>query len=828
MDVFDLVAKITLDDSGFHSGLDKVKGAFGTIAGVGAKAIGAATAAVGAFTASAVKAGAGFDTSMSQVAATMGYTTEQINTAGSEASETFNKLRDFAQEMGRTTMFSASQSADALNYMALAGYDAETSIGMLPNVLNLAAAGSMDLASASDMVTDAASALGMTLEDGSVDVERVTSMIDGMAVTASKSNTSVSQLGSAILTIGGTAKQLRGGFVEMADGTKVAYDGTTELSAALGILADNGVKGSEGGTALRNVLNTFSGNKFAKTFGAMGVAVYDASGEMRSMKDILKDMNGVMEGMTTEEKTGLINSTFNARDLKNVNALLATTTDRWDQLTMSIEDSKGAAQEMANTQLDNLEGDITTFKSAWEGLQIAISDTVKGPLREFVQFGTQAIGDLTQALNEGGIEGFMEQLGTTLSEGISFIATYMPSFIEGGIKLLQALGEGMLQALPSILGSLAQIATMIIQNLGGGLIEALPVILDAASQIITMLVQGVTEHIPDLIPVITDIIVNIANFITQNLPLLLNAAIQIILAIAMGIAGALPQLVPAVADIVMSIVDTLISNVDMLIDAAIALTIGLAEGFINALPILLEKAPIIVEKFMQAIVNNAPKLLIAAAKLVITMVSGIVSNLPKVVNAGIRMIGSVVAGLMQAREKIKEAATNIVTMFGDTIKAAIANAKQWGQDLIDGFVSGIKESIGKVVEVVGGVAKKVKDNIGFSVPKEGPLHDFATYAPDMMSLFAQGIKENEDLVRNQLEKSFNFSDVLATQNVSMAGSGGSSPVGNSIVMNIYPSAGMDEKALAKEISYRLSDQEARTKVIQRDTRTKATWRLANA
>ena len=229
MDLMDVFVKIGADTSGLESGVSKSKGLIGGIGSVVAgatAAIAGATAAVGAFAASSVSVGMSFDSSMSQVAATMGTTTDQIG-----------ELRDFALEMGSKTAFSATQAAEALNYMALAGYDADTSMSMLPNVLNLAAAGNMELATASDMVTDAQSALGLSLEE-------TTELVDMMAKTSSKSNTSVQQLGDAILTIGGTAKTLAGG--------------TTELNTALGILADNGIKGSEGGTKLRNVILSLS------------------------------------------------------------------------------------------------------------------------------------------------------------------------------------------------------------------------------------------------------------------------------------------------------------------------------------------------------------------------------------------------------------------------------------------------------------------------------------------------------------------------------------------------------------------------------------------
>lgn len=233
MTVFELMAVLGINTKAYEKGLadakgaaegfaGKVGGAVNTVATATKTAMVAGGAAVGAFGLDATKTAMNFDTSMSQVVATMGYGVDELHTAGSEASNTYKQLSDFAQQMGASTKFSASESADALNFMALAGYDAQTSMEMLPNVLNLAAAGSMELADASDMVTDAQSALGLSLDETS-------QLVDKMAAASSKSNTSVSQLGSAILTVGGTAKTLAGG--------------TTELSTALGLLADNGIKG---------------------------------------------------------------------------------------------------------------------------------------------------------------------------------------------------------------------------------------------------------------------------------------------------------------------------------------------------------------------------------------------------------------------------------------------------------------------------------------------------------------------------------------------------------------------------------------------------------
>lgn len=387
MNVFELVASLTLDTKEYERGLKSAKGmATSTsqditksVANVKKGALvatGAIVAGITAFGVSSVKAGMEFDTSMSQVAATMGKTNAELQQEVGEVDLAWGhfsgNLREYAQEMGKHTAFSATEAADALNYMALAGYDAQKSMQMLPNVLNLAAAGSMDLATASDMVTDASSALGLTTEE-------TTALVDKMAMASSKSNTSVAQLGDAMLTVGGTAKNLKGG--------------TTELSTALGILADNGIKGSEGGTILRNAILSLTAptSKAQKELDALGVSVFDSEGNMRSMNDIMMDLDSSMSNLTGEERAAAMSKIFNKRDLKGVEALLAGAGDRWDELSGYIDDAQGSAQKMADTQLDNLQGDITLLKSAWEGLQISISDKLTPALRGLVQALTWAI-----------------------------------------------------------------------------------------------------------------------------------------------------------------------------------------------------------------------------------------------------------------------------------------------------------------------------------------------------------------------------------------------------------------------------------------------------
>jgi TP901 family phage tail tape measure protein len=323
------------------------------------------TAGITALGTAAVSTASNFESSMSQVQATMGITKDAMSNVNGQSVNTMETLSALAKKMGSETAFSASDCADALNYLALAGYNTEQMCDTLPTVLNLAAAGNIDLATASDMVTDALSALGIGVDESE-------KMVDQMAKTASSTNTSVAQLGEGILTIGATAKSIKGG--------------TAELNTALGILANNGIKGAEGGTHLRNVILSLQSptDTAAACMEQLGVDVYDSEGNMRSLNDILGDLNKSMEGMTSADKSNIISTIFNKTDLSSVNALLANTGDTWDDLQQSILDSGGSAQQMADTQLDNLSGQITILKSALEGLAISFGELLMPVIKQVI------------------------------------------------------------------------------------------------------------------------------------------------------------------------------------------------------------------------------------------------------------------------------------------------------------------------------------------------------------------------------------------------------------------------------------------------------------
>lgn len=376
------------------------------------KQVSKASAAVAAAGAVSVKTAADFDSSMSQVQATLGIMKDAQSQLNGESVNTMDALRSLAKEMGGSTAFSASQCADAINYLALAGYDTQQIYDTLPTVLNLAAAGNMDLARASDMVTDAMSALELETEDADT-------MVDQMAKTASSSNTSIDQLGEALLTIGATGRMVKGG--------------TTELNTALGILANNGIKGAEGGTHLRNVIMSLTSptDKAKAALKELGVSVFDAEGNMRGMDEILGDLNSSMSSMTAEQKTDFLSTIFNKTDMAAINALLANTGDAWDDLSDKIANSGGAAQQMANTQLDNLNGQLTILKSGVEGLAITVGEKMMPYIQKLIAW----IQNITDKLS--GMDGRTLNLIVTIG---SIVAILGPALVIIG-KLIVFIGN---------------------------------------------------------------------------------------------------------------------------------------------------------------------------------------------------------------------------------------------------------------------------------------------------------------------------------------------------------------------------------------------------
>ena len=672
MGVLDLVAKLSLDSSDYDSGLGKAKSIAGTAGTAIAVGIGAATSAVTAFAGASVKTGSDFDKSMSQVAATMGLTMDEMSTEVGSVDTAFGtfsgNLREYAQFMGQNTAFSASQAADALNYMALAGYDAQTSMSMLPNVLNLAAAGNFDLARASDMVTDTQTAFGISLE-------RTNQMVDEMAKAASTGNTSVEQLGDAFLVVGGLAQELNGGMVTLADGTQQPVDGLQELEIALTAMANAGVKGSEAGTHMRNMLLKLSDptDDGVAALERMGVTVFDTEGKMRSLSDIFGDLSNELDNMSQEEKIQTIADLFNTRDLASAEALLNAVGQDWDSIGESILNADGAAQQMADTQLDNLAGDMTLFQSALEGAQIAISDVLTPSLREFVQFGTDGLSQLTSAFQEGGLTGAMGVFGTLLSDGLNMIIEMLPTAIDAGMQLIGAFGQGIIDNIPTLVDASIQIMNQLVD----GIITALPALATGAVQIIVGLANGIAKALPQLVPAVVQVIAQIATLIVDNLPLILEAGMNILEGLVEGILEALPVLIEALPELIESIVNFLVESLPILIEGAIEIINAVIEALPEILQALIDALPTIIQTVITALIENLPIIIDGIVQLVLAVVQAFPQIMTALYQALPTIVQTIASTLVENYPTILDGIGQVITQIATqlpTIAMAIVEA----------------------------------------------------------------------------------------------------------------------------------------------------------
>ena len=374
VDLGSIVAHLKLEMNDFNSNLNKAKDAIDStsknfrgveeagkkFSSVGKFLTAGVTTPVVAIGSSVVKTQAQFQDAMAKVQALSGASGKELTL-----------LENTAKKMGSTTVFSASECADALGYMALAGWDANQSSSALPGVLNLAAASSMDLADASDMVTDYLSAFGMKASDAG-------KMADMLAFAQANSNTTTQQLGEAFKNCSVNAKGM-------------GQDMYT-TTALLGALSNQGLKGSEAGTALnavfRDMTNHMENGQIQ--IGKTNVALVDSHGNFRDMKDIIADVNKATDGMSESEKQAALSTVFTADSIKAMGILLNTGADEIRGFDGELRNSKGTAGEMANTMNNTLSGALKGLSSAWEGLKLNLVDT-NGPLTALIQKLTELV-----------------------------------------------------------------------------------------------------------------------------------------------------------------------------------------------------------------------------------------------------------------------------------------------------------------------------------------------------------------------------------------------------------------------------------------------------
>ncbi len=675
---------------GALKGLTGLAGVAGKIGGATMKAtaagIGAATtAAVGLGTA-AVNVGKEFETAMSQVSATM-----LLDQGTEEGKAAFQTLEDAARECGASTAFSATEAAEGLNYLALAGYDAEKAAGALPTILNLAGAGAMGLADASDLVTDAMSALNIEATQNNLE-----EFADKLAMTASKANTSVPQLGEAILTVGSTASTLKGG--------------TTELATMAGILADVGIKASEGGTHIRNMIQSLQmprNSDAEDLLDTFGLSAYE-DGEMRGVNEIFGDLNKQLAGASTEKIDKTLSTIFKQTDVAAARAMLVATANsvetlgnaidsslaesgtslanlginladmakgfdtamtqeqfaaqamkefgvtgeqagliysglqsvvggagfRFEELSGYIEDSAGACQEMYEKQMDNLEGDLKTLGSAASDLGISFYKDVNGPLREVTQTASNMVTQLNDAYKSGGMTAMLTEIGDCASQAVNGIAQYAPTAVNVGVDLVQNLVNG------------------IAQNSGG--------IASAAGDVLTTFANGICTLAPQIGLVAIDIIVQLAQSFSGQHSQLAESGTQAVTNFVSGLIRAGPDISSAALSLVQSLLTSIVSNGPTLLVAAVQLVGSLITGIAQMTPQLAQMGVQAVLGLVQGVLSSLPMLLPIGTQAIVDLVDGITQALPMLIQGGFQLITMLVQGIAQNLPAIAQAAVTII------------------------------------------------------------------------------------------------------------------------------------------------------------------------
>lgn len=332
-----------------------------TLANLAAEAITRAVDGIKNLAGNVIELGQNFTSTMSEVSAISGATGED-----------FEKLEACAREYGATTVFSASNAAEALKYMSLAGWDADQSTSALGGVLNLAAASGMELGAASDMVTDYLSAFAMEAGDAAY-------FADLLSYAQSHSNTTAEALGEA--------------YKNCAANLNAAGQDVETVTSLLEGMANQGYKGSEAGTAMAAIMRDITNGMKdgAIKIGETSVAVMDAQGNFRDLTDILTEVEAATNGMGDAERAVALSSTFTADSTKGLNLILNEGMDKIAGYEEELRGASGSAEEMANIMNDNLSGDVAAMNSAFEELGLKIYDALESKLRAGVQFITNGV-----------------------------------------------------------------------------------------------------------------------------------------------------------------------------------------------------------------------------------------------------------------------------------------------------------------------------------------------------------------------------------------------------------------------------------------------------
>ena len=572
MNVMELFVTLAIKDTAYKQGLkdaegnassstSKIGGAFKTVGKVAKTAMAAGSAAAVAFTKTSIDSGMNFDTAMSQVAATMGTTVDKIE-----------NVKAKAEEMGRTTKYTATEAAEGMNILAQAGLSADEQISGIGTVLNLASAGAMSLEESASYTAGAVKGFGDSMGNASY-------YADLMAKGATLANTNVRGLGEAFSGSAATAKN----YGQSAD----------SVTLSLLRLAEQNVTGSEASTALNRAmadLYTPTDNA-SKALDQLGLSAYKSNGEAKDFNDLVDELNGSLQGMTAEQKNNALATIFTTQGLQAFNKMTASSDATVQKFWKGIQDSSGSAAQQAATQLDNLKGDITLLSSATEGLELGFYNTFSGAIRGAIKGVTSEVSGLAEAMESGGISGALSKLA---QDAINF-SGQLPGLTKIGGDLI----NGLISSVTQNSGSITTAVGQLLNNLASTISTGLNVFTSVGVNLLTTIASGMTQGIPTFLGQALPMLTQFTESLRSNAGKLINAGLALIQNIAQGLINSIPVLIAYVPTIITNLAGIINDNAPKILATGVTIITNLAIGLVRAIPLLIANLP----KIITAIVS---------------------------------------------------------------------------------------------------------------------------------------------------------------------------------------------------------------------------------
>ena len=737
MDVFTLAAKITFDSKEYDAGLknaeQKAEGMGSKVSAVGGK-IGGVFGKMG----SAIKTG--IETAAKVTVAAVGAASVAV---GALVKKSVDAYGEYEQLVGGVNKLYGNMGMSLEEYAKNQGKSVDEIRGeweklekaqttVLKNAQNAYKTAGM---STNQYLETATSFSASLINDLGGDTQKAADMTDmAMRSISDNWNTFGGDLEGVINAYKGFSK----GTFTMLDNLKLGYGGTKEEMDRL--IAD--------------------ANEYAKTIGQAGDLTKDSFADIVQAIELVQQKQQIA-GTTAREATTTIQGSLGMvrAAWENLITGLADKEADFDTLMSNLVDSVAGftdeSGQHVNGFLDNI---IPVAEKAIEGVgqlieRIAPIITEKLPgliqstLPSLISAAATLVSGVAQALPDlayeiiGEIPGILDQIGGALKDSapqfFDSLGWVVSSVLGYARDLIWKLEEGIRTADWAKIGKTLADNLREVFDLDNGLIGG---ILYAGTRIVIDLAKGIGQAAPELVPAAIDIITNFVDFLFQEAPALIDAAVDLVIGLATGLTN--PE------------------SLGKLIDAAYKLIMSLADGLIDAIPKLIEALPTIIDNLVQTFTKLAPKLMTVGPELMIKLALGLIQAIPSLVQAVPQIVASLGTALINYAANLINAGKQLIERVKQGFESL--NPMQWGRDLIDKFVQGITGAIGKVGSAVSSVASAVSSRLHFSEPDIGPLKDFHTYAPDMMKLFAKGIKDNEDLVALQVSKSFDIGGLITS------------------------------------------------------------------